>query len=89
MRCTAADRRSRASDPPSAVTSSEPTNPHEQDSQWLFRVAGMPPSNTPQILACLGMVLRLHGTRRVAVLSRDLGALPLMRAALDRLVGIV
>jgi hypothetical protein len=31
------------------------------DPQWLFRVAGMPPSNTPQIFACLGMVLGLYG----------------------------
>ncbi|WBQ04390.1 hypothetical protein [Kribbella sp. CA-293567] len=31
------------------------------DPQWLFRVAGMPPSNTPQIFATLGMVLGLYG----------------------------
>jgi len=29
--------------------------------QWLFRFAGMPPSNYPQIFACLGMVVGLYG----------------------------
>jgi hypothetical protein len=29
--------------------------------QWLFDFAGMPPSNTPQIFACLGMVVGLYG----------------------------
>jgi hypothetical protein len=29
--------------------------------QWLFTFAGMPPSNTPQIFACLGMVVGLYG----------------------------
>ncbi len=31
------------------------------DPQWLFRLAGMPLSNTPQIFATLGMVLGLYG----------------------------
>jgi hypothetical protein len=31
------------------------------DPQWLFRFAGMPLSNTPQIFACLGMVVGLYG----------------------------
>jgi hypothetical protein len=31
------------------------------DPQWLFRFAGMPPANHPQIFACLGMVLGLYG----------------------------
>lgn len=31
------------------------------DPQWLFRFAGMPPSNYPQIFACLGMVVGLYG----------------------------
>src|SRR3569832_2645903 len=31
------------------------------DPQWLLRFAGMPPSNTPQIFACLGMVVGLYG----------------------------
>jgi len=26
------------------------------DPQWLFRFAGLPPLNHPQIFACLGMV---------------------------------
>ena len=31
------------------------------DPQWLFRFAGMPPANYPQIFACLGMVGGLYG----------------------------
>jgi hypothetical protein len=31
------------------------------DPQWFFRVTGLPPSNTPQIFATLGMVLGLYG----------------------------
>jgi hypothetical protein len=31
------------------------------DPQWLFRFAGMPLSNTPEIFACLGMVIGLYG----------------------------
>ncbi|WAC20614.1 hypothetical protein OVA24_04375 [Luteolibacter sp. SL250] len=31
------------------------------DPQWLFRFAGMPPLNHPQIYACLGMVVGLYG----------------------------
>jgi hypothetical protein len=31
------------------------------DPQWLFRFAGMPQSNYPQIFACLGMVVGLYG----------------------------
>ncbi|MBX3741353.1 MAG: hypothetical protein KF712_10210 [Akkermansiaceae bacterium] len=31
------------------------------DPQWLFRFAGMPPLNYPQIYACLGMVVGLYG----------------------------
>lgn len=31
------------------------------DPQWLFRFAGMPPQNYPQIFACLGMVIGLYG----------------------------
>lgn len=31
------------------------------DPQWLFRFAGMPPSNTPEIFACLAMVVGLYG----------------------------
>jgi hypothetical protein len=29
--------------------------------QWLFQFAGMPPSNYPEIFACLGMVIGLYG----------------------------
>ena len=31
------------------------------DPQWLFRFAGMPPANYPEIFACLGMVVGLYG----------------------------
>jgi len=31
------------------------------DPQWLFRLAGMPPINYPEIFACLGMVVGLYG----------------------------
>src|SRR5947207_10658001 len=31
------------------------------DPQWLFRFAGIPPLNHPQIFACLGMVVGLYG----------------------------
>jgi hypothetical protein len=31
------------------------------DPQWLFRFAGLPPQNHPQIFACLGMVVGLYG----------------------------
>ncbi len=31
------------------------------DPQWLFRFAGMPLANQPQIFACLGLVVGLYG----------------------------
>jgi hypothetical protein len=31
------------------------------DPQWLFRVAGLPPQNHPQIFMTLGMVLGVYG----------------------------
>lgn len=31
------------------------------DPQWLFRFAGLPPINYPQIFQCLGMVIGLYG----------------------------
>jgi hypothetical protein len=31
------------------------------DPQWLFRFAGMPLQNYPQIFACLGMVVGVYG----------------------------
>jgi hypothetical protein len=31
------------------------------DPQWLFRSAGLPDGNYPQIFACLGMVVGLYG----------------------------
>ena len=46
------------------------------DPQWLFRLAGMPPSNTPQIFACLGMVLGLYGLLYLEVARRPRTAPP-------------
>ncbi|MGL5819516.1 MAG: hypothetical protein ACRCYR_18280 [Phycicoccus sp.] len=40
------------------------------DPQWLFRWAGMPVSNTPQIFATLGMVLGLYGVLYLEVARR-------------------
>ena len=31
------------------------------DPQWLFRYAGMPPLNDPEIFACLAMVIGIYG----------------------------
>ena len=31
------------------------------DPQWLFRYAGMPPLNYPEIFACLAMVIGIYG----------------------------
>jgi hypothetical protein len=31
------------------------------DPQWLFRFAGMPPANYPEIFACLAMVVGVYG----------------------------
>jgi len=31
------------------------------DPQWLFRFAGMPPLNCPEVFVCLGMVVGLYG----------------------------
>lgn len=40
------------------------------DPQWLFRFAGMPPLNHPQIFACLGMVIGLYGVLYLEVARR-------------------
>lgn len=43
------------------------------DPQWLFRYAGMPLSNYPEIFACLGMVVGIYGFLywRIAVKPED------------------
>ena len=41
------------------------------DPQWLFRLAGMPLQNYPEIFACLGMVIGLYG-----ILYLDVARLP-------------
>jgi hypothetical protein len=38
--------------------------------QWLFRFAGMPLSNYPEIFACLGMVVGLYGILYLEVARR-------------------
>jgi hypothetical protein len=40
------------------------------DPQWFFRLTGLPPSNSPQIFACLGMVLGLYGVLYLEVARR-------------------
>lgn len=40
------------------------------DPQWFFRLTGLPRSNTPQIFACLGMVLGLYGILYLDVARR-------------------
>lgn len=40
------------------------------DPQWLFRFAGMPPANHPQVFACLGMVIGLYGMLYLEVARR-------------------
>jgi hypothetical protein len=52
------------------------------DPQWLFRVAGMPPSNTPQIFACLGMVLGLYGLLYLEVARRPSDGWPIAAVGL-------
>ena len=40
------------------------------DPQWFFRVTSLPLSNSPQIFACLGMVLGLYGLLYLEVARR-------------------
>ena len=40
------------------------------DPQWLFRFAGMPPSNQPAVFACLAMVIGLYGLLYLEVARR-------------------
>jgi hypothetical protein len=42
------------------------------DPQWFFRLTGLPPSNTPQIFATLGMVLGLYGILYLDVARRPI-----------------
>jgi hypothetical protein len=46
------------------------------DPQWLFRYAGMPPANYPQIFACLGMVVGLYGILYLEVPPSAAGSSP-------------
>jgi hypothetical protein len=58
------------------------------DPQWLFRLAGLPPSNTPQIFACLGMVLGLYGVLYLEVARRpEHGWLPAAVGFTGKLLG--
>jgi len=40
------------------------------DPQWLFRVAGMPPMEHPEMFACLGMVIGVYGLLYLEVARR-------------------
>src|SRR5262245_66514682 len=68
------------------------------DPQWLFRFAGMPPQNYPEIFACLGMVIGLYGIlylevarvpergwllAAVGILGKTLGPIGLMTVVLS------
>src|SRR5437870_9293318 len=56
------------------------------DPQWLFRFAGLPLQNHPQIFACLGMVIGLYG-----ILYLDVTRMPVLGWFVDAvgLVGIL
>ena len=47
------------------------------DPQWFFRVTGLPLSNSPQIFACLGMVLGLYGLLYLEVARRPEAGWPI------------
>jgi hypothetical protein len=56
--------------------------------QWLFRLAGMPLSNTPQIFATLGMVLGLYGILYLDVARRpEHGWLPAAVGLIGKILG--
>src|SRR4051812_9110534 len=40
------------------------------DPQWLFRFAGMPGSNYPEVFACLAMVVGLYGVVYLEIARR-------------------
>lgn len=44
------------------------------DPQWMFRFAGMPLQNYPEIFACLGMVLGLYGVLYLQVARNPEGS---------------
>jgi hypothetical protein len=47
------------------------------DPQWFFRLTGLPLAATPQIFACLGMVIGLYGVLYLEVARRpEAGWLP-------------
>ncbi|MFE6937702.1 hypothetical protein [Streptomyces chartreusis] len=52
------------------------------DPQWLFRGAGMPPQNHPQIFMTLGMVLGLYGLLYLDVALRPAEGFPIAAVGL-------
>jgi hypothetical protein len=52
------------------------------DPQWLFRLAGMPLDNHPQIFATLGMVLGLYGLLYLEVARRPTRGFPIAAVGL-------
>ncbi len=52
------------------------------DPNWLFRFAGMPPLNYPDIFACLGMVIGLYGLIYLEVARRPERGFPLAAVGL-------
>lgn len=52
------------------------------DPQWLFRYAGMPLSNHPEIFACLGMVVGIYGFLYWRVAARPEEGFPIAAVGL-------
>ncbi len=58
------------------------------DPQWFFRLSGLAMSNSPQIFACLGMVLGLYGVLYLEVARRpEHGWLPAAIGLTGKLLG--
>ena len=56
------------------------------DPQWFFRLSGLPRSNSPQIFACLGMVLGLYGLLYLEVARRPGDGWPIAAVGLAWLI---
>ncbi len=58
------------------------------DPQWFFRLTGLPLSNSPQIFACLGMVLGLYGVLYLEIARRpEHGWLPAAIGLTGKILG--
>jgi len=52
------------------------------DPQWLFRFAGLPPLNHPQVFACLAMVVGIYGLLYLEVARRPERGFPIAAVGL-------